>query len=165
MYAVCAFVFIGLSGPLLHRLIIGPKSLSRFYKLFSIAFAAYSVAWIVGWMSLRGDPGSIAGLLAGTAVMGWMFAHAFDAQRELLKVIAALFILNAAGYFIGGWVEGSLIHLKELSILGVALTKPARVTMAMLAWGVCYGIGFGAGLGIAFYLCQSQARALIRAKS
>jgi hypothetical protein len=36
---VCAIVFIVLSGLLLHRLIIGPGSLGRFYKLFSAAFA------------------------------------------------------------------------------------------------------------------------------
>src|SRR5438105_10282699 len=34
MYAICALVFIGLSGLLLHRLIIGRQSLVRFYKLF-----------------------------------------------------------------------------------------------------------------------------------
>src|SRR5688572_9196427 len=67
LYIVCAVVFIGLSGPLLHRLIIGPGSLSRFYKLFGVTFAAYSVLWIAGWMTLRGHPGSLVGLLAGTA--------------------------------------------------------------------------------------------------
>ena len=48
LYAVCALFFIGPSGPLMNRLIIGPGSLSRFYKLFGAAFAAYSVLWIVG---------------------------------------------------------------------------------------------------------------------
>src|SRR5436190_4086936 len=52
LYAVCAAVFIGLSGLLLHGLILGPGSLPRFYKLFGIAFAAYSAAWIAGWMGL-----------------------------------------------------------------------------------------------------------------
>src|SRR5215471_6027998 len=80
LYAVCALVFIGLSGPLLHRLILGPGSLPRFYKLFGLTFAAYSILWIVGWMTLRGHPGSLTGLLAGTAGMGWMLACAFDAK-------------------------------------------------------------------------------------
>lgn len=44
MYAVCALVFLGLMGPLLHRLILGPGSLGRFNRLFGAAFAAYSVA-------------------------------------------------------------------------------------------------------------------------
>ena len=35
LYAACAIMFIGLSGVLLHRLIIGLGSLVRFYQLFS----------------------------------------------------------------------------------------------------------------------------------
>src|SRR5215470_303374 len=46
LYAVCALVFISLSSPLLHRLILGPGSLVRFYKLFGLTFAAYSILWI-----------------------------------------------------------------------------------------------------------------------
>ncbi|HAB16274.1 MAG TPA: hypothetical protein PLX89_20805 [Verrucomicrobiota bacterium] len=147
LYACCALVFIGLSGPLMHRLVIGPGSLTRFYKLFGLSFAAYSVAWIVGWLALRGHPGSLAGLFAGTAIMGWMLVTAFDARGELIKVTGSLFVLNSLGYFIGGEVEGWLIRWHPLT--------------AKLMWGFCYGIGFGAGLGVAFYLCQSRARALL----
>ena len=160
LYTVCALVFIGLSGPLLHRLIIGPGSLARFYKLFSVAFAAYSVAWIIGWMSLRGHTGSLVGLFVGTVAMGWMFARAFDAPGAAIKAIAALFVLNGLGYFIGGWVEGSVAGLKDL--FGVALQKSARMTLAKLLWGICYGIGFGAGLGLVFHYCQASARACCR---
>src|SRR5690606_24323338 len=72
MYIACALVFIGTAGLLLHRLIIGPGSLSRFYLLFTPAFGVYSVAWIVGWMVIRGHLGGVVGLLAGTVLMGWM---------------------------------------------------------------------------------------------
>ena len=161
MYLACAVVFIGLSGPLLHRLILGPGSLARFYKLFGSAFAAYSVAWIVGWMALRGHAGSLAGLFAGTLVMGWMFVHAFEARGALVKVVAALFLLNALGYFVGGWVEGGVMGMKTFSVLGVMVAKKTQVRTAMLLWGVCYGIGFGAGLGLAFHFCQERARQLI----
>lgn len=151
LYATCAIVFIGLSAPFLHRLIIGPGSLGRFYRLFSVSFAAYSVAWIVGWMLLRGHPGSVAGLLAGTAVMGAMLATAFDARGAMFQVIAALFVLNSLGYFIGGEFEAALIRQNALG--------------AKLMWGVSYGVGFGAGLGLAFHLCQDRARALLRGAS
>src|SRR5262249_35033106 len=53
LYAVCALVYIGLSGPLLHKLIVGPGSLFRFYKLFGIMFAANSGLWTAGWMALH----------------------------------------------------------------------------------------------------------------
>ena len=147
LYAVCALVFLGLTAPLLHRLIIGPGSVSRFYKLFGISFTAYSVAWIMGWMALRGHPGSIAGLLAGTMVMACMLVAAFDALRSVVKVFFALFVLNAIGYFVGGVSEAALIKSYPL--------------IAKLSWGVFYGIGLGAGLGLAFHFCQARARKLL----
>ncbi len=147
MYAACAIVFLVLTAPLLHRLIIGPGSMSRFYKVFCPAFAAYSVAWIVGWMTVRGHPGSIAGLLAGTMVMGCMLVAAFDALHAVVKVVLALFILNSIGYFVGGVSEAMFI--KEYPLY------------AKLSWGVFYGIGLGAGLGLAFHFCQERARKLL----
>jgi hypothetical protein len=164
MYLSCAVIFIGLSGLLLHPLIIGPVSLKRFYLFFSVAFAAYSIAWIAGWMGLRGQTmhvRSIAGLFAGTAVMGIIFAIAFEAPRAMLKVIVALFVLNSFGYFTGGWIEGHLAHLKEFRFIRVTLTGSGLAIFMKATWGVCFGIGFGAGLGIAFYLCQARARVLL----
>lgn len=147
MYAVCAVVFLALTAPLLHRLIIGPGSVSRFYKLFGLSFTAYSVAWIAGWMALRGHPGSMAGLAAGTMLMACMLVAAFDALRLVVKVFLALFVLNAIGYFVGGLSEAALIKEHPLA--------------AKLSWGVFYGIGLGAGLGLAFHFCQARARKLL----
>jgi hypothetical protein len=151
LYAVCAVVFIALSGPLLHRLIMGAGSLRRFYQLFSVAFAAYAGAWTVSWMALGGSRGSIVGLLAGTVLMGGIFAIAFEAGPAAWKLIGVLFICNTIGYFSGGWA------LDALST--TARTSPA---FDKLAWGICYGIGFGAGLGVALHLCQNAARARLR---
>ena len=162
MYLACAFVFIGLSGLLLHRLILGPGSLGRFYRVFGVAFTAYSVAWIAGWRALGGHPGSVVGLLAGAAAMGWALCRAFGSNRSLFRVIVMLFVLNALGYFLGGWVEESVAGWKGMSLLGRQLARNDRRTLAMLLWGVCYGIGLGAGLGLAFHECQAQARALLR---
>ncbi len=147
MYAACAVVFLALTAPMLHRLIIGPGSMSRFYKVFCPAFAVYSVAWIVGWMTLRGHLGSIAGLLSGTVVMACMLVAAFDALRVVLKVFLSLFVLNSIGYFVGGVSEAALI--KEYPLY------------AKLSWGVFYGLGLGAGLGLAFHICQERARKLL----
>jgi hypothetical protein len=148
LYVACTAVFIALSGPCLHRLILGPGSLARFYKLFTLAFLAYAAAWVALWVALRGDAGSIGGLLGGTTVMGAILTLAFDAPRAMPRVIAALFVLNTLGYYAGGWFEGKLIVDHRLA--------------AMLLWGACYGIGFGAGLGIAFHFCQEKARAILR---
>ena len=161
MYAACALVFLVLSGLLMHRLILGPGSLRRFYLIFTPAFTLYSIAWIIGWMTLRGHPGSIVGLLSGTILMGLVLAAAFDAWGQALQVILALFVLNSAGYFIGGWVEGWLIRLEECSFFGVSLAKPQQRILAMMSWGLFYGIGFGAGIGAAFHRCQQKARSLL----
>ncbi|WP_395741509.1 hypothetical protein [Prosthecobacter sp.] len=147
MYTACAVVFLALTSPLLHRLIIGPGSVSRFYKVFGITFTAYSIAWIFGWMSLRGHPGSLAGLFLGTAVMACLLVAAFDALRSIVKVFLSLFILNTAGYFLGGVSEHYLMSVHKVS--------------AMLSWGLFYGIGLGAGLGLAFHICQQRARTLL----
>lgn len=147
MYAACAAVFIGLSGLLLHRLIIGPGSRSRFTKLFGLAFAVYSAAWIAGWMGLHridDDLGSLVGLFAGTSLMGAVLAAAFGRWSAALPSIAALFVLNTAGYYVGGWVEAAL--------------AATNLRAAMLLWGVFYGLGLGAGLGLAFHLCQKTVR-------
>lgn len=167
MYACCALVFIGLSGLLLHPLIIGPGALKRFYAFFSVAFAAYSIAWTAGWMGLRGQPmhlRSAAGLFAGTAVMAAVFAAAFEARGAMLKIATALFVLNSLGYFAGGWIEGSLAQMKSLNLAVVVLSGAALDVFMKAMWGVCYGIGFGAGLGYAFYTAQSGARALLSLK-
>jgi len=154
MYAVCAAVFIAFSGPLLHRLILGRGSMGRFYAVFSVAFVVYSIGWTVGWMLWRGHPGSVAGLLAGTAGMGWVLARAFG-SGSTLKLIGLLFAWNAAGYFIGGVSDAWIGSWRD------AVGPEQRATVSMLAhlgWGLCYGLGFGAGLGLAFYHCQSRAR-------
>ena len=67
------------------------------------------------------------------------------------KIIAVLFALNAAGYFAGGWFEGRLGVEHRLA--------------AMMLWAICYGAGFGAGLGLAFHICQARARAMLGAGS
>ncbi|HEV7404794.1 MAG TPA: hypothetical protein VGO11_17765 [Chthoniobacteraceae bacterium] len=148
LYAACALAFIAASAPVLHRLLIGPANLARFYKLFGATFAAYALAWSIGWFALEGHPGSVVGLLAGAVVMGGMLALAFDAKRAAVAVIASIFVLSSIGYFIGGELKHAF--------------APAHPVNGRLLWGVAYGLGFGAGIGLAFHLCQSRARALLR---
>lgn len=156
-FGVSAAVFALLSGLLLHRLIIGPGSLLIFYKLFGVSFAAFAVAWIIGWTCLGDDLGNVVGLLAGSIVMGWMLTRAFEMAGVVWKVISALFLTGVAGYFVGGWVE-SAVHASGPSPSGEAV-------MAQLLWAACFGAGFGAGLGVAFHLCQADVRELLRAEA
>ena len=98
--------------------------------------------------NFRGSAGEIGGLLGGACAMGLVLTLAFDAPRAIGKVVVALFVLNALGYYIGGRLHGKL-----------AIDHRA---LGMLLWGVCYGVGLGAGLGLAFYSCQERVRAALR---
>jgi hypothetical protein len=158
LYVACAIVFIGLSGALLHRLIIGPGSLRRFYQIFSLAFVGYATAWTIGWMAFGGLTGSIVGALGGIAVMGGILAFGFGAHRAALKIFLVLFAANAAGYFIGEWAYNLALALKEGNASGLVLSSATRSLLSKSLWGFFYGLGFGAGIGATFYLCQTEAR-------
>jgi len=162
LYLACAVVFIGLSGVLLHRLIIGPGSLSRFYQIFSLAFVGYAIAWTVGWMVFRGVTGSVVGALAGIAVMGGILAIGFSTPKTFLKIFAVLLLTNVAGYFIGEWAYNLVKALKEGNASGLVLSPATRSVLSKTLWGLCYGLGFGAGIGIAFHACQTETRKLLR---
>ena len=165
LYAVCAVVFIGLSGLLLHRLIIGPGSLVRFYKLFSLAFLAYAVAWTIAWMTLArvtgGITAGIIGSLAGIVAMAGLLAWGFKAPEAMLRIIIALLATNLAGYFIGEWAYNEVLAIKEGNSLGIVLENATRAVLSKAAWGLFYGLGFGAGIGFAFFTCQAKARKMI----
>jgi hypothetical protein len=162
MYSTCALMFMGLSGLLLHRLIIGPGSLRRFYAFFSAAFLIYSIGWTSGWMVFRGHLGSAVGLLIGTMLMSIVFGFAFDARHQIAKVAAVLFATNALGYFVGGWIENYLSHQSHFGAAGIMLSGAALAIFMKYMWAICYGVGFGAGLGFAFYSCQTAVRAILK---
>ncbi len=162
LYVACAVVFIGLSGLLLHRLIIGPGSLSQFYQIFSQTFVGYAVAWTIGWMAFRGVTGSVVGALAGIAVMSGMLALGFGVGKEFLKIFAVLLLANVAGYFVGEWAYNLVKALKENNASGLVLSPGTRSVLSKTLWGLCYGLGFGAGIGMAFHVCQTETRKLLR---
>lgn len=115
----------------------------------------------MGLSGYSSDVRSLVGLFAGTLVMAVMFALAFEARRMVFLVFIALFGLNSLGYFVGGWIEGALAHEKQVAVLGIVLAGSKLTVFMKMMWGVCYGIGFGAGLGISFYIVQFKARAMI----
>jgi len=153
LYVVCTCVFIAASGPLMHRLILGPGSLWRFYAVFTIAFLGYAVAWIGAWMILGGHTGSVVGLLLGTAWMGGILSWAFSASKTALPIISALFLLNSAGYFAGGPTDAVILGMED-----IIPTDTTRNALAHISWALLYGVGFGAGLGYAFHQVQKTLR-------
>jgi hypothetical protein len=146
LYLSCTVMFIALSGLLLHRLIIGPGSLPRFYGVFALGFIAYAASWVGIYVLLREERPTIAGL-GGAIAMGLVIAFAFGAWRQAVKIIFALFVLIGIGFHISLWLEEVLGH--DLRLLAMAL------------WALIYGGCFGAALGLSFYFAQDHARAAL----
>lgn len=140
MFAAVAVVFVVAAGPVLSRLVEGPRPLFRFYRTFVPAFVAYAAAWCVAWFALRHAQrewlGSLAGSLAFAAVAGL----ALGSLRPWARVAAVLFVAHSAGYFLGGQLYYRI--------------KPEVPLLAMLGWGLVYGLGFGAGIGYAYHAFQ-----------
>lgn len=131
MYAAVAAVFIAGTGLLLHPLAGGVR---RFYVSFAPAFLAYAIVWSAIWFAggkrLHEWAASAAGCAVFAAVLAWR-------RPSRIPVLAAvLFLTHSAGYFLGGDIYDA--------------ARATHPTLAKLAWGLCYGLGFGAGLGYAY---------------
>jgi|SRR5947207_15278349 len=153
LYVACTLVFISLSGLLLHPLVKGSGSLLRFYLVFIPAFLGYAVVWCLAWFALRFGLGEWLGSLLGSAAFVGVISWRMRNAQGFIQTSLILFALNSAGYFLGGkvmhWVLGP-----AGSAVFIALTKAARLVVAELAWGLLYGLGFGAGIGYAFHAVQ-----------
>jgi hypothetical protein len=162
MYAVCAVVFILLSGAVLNPLVIGPGTLVRFSALFAMAFMAYALVWCGAWFGLARPAGAavagIVGSVGGMTVMGLILCSAFGAPAQRGRVIMALIAANLAGYFAGGMLHSPDVAKPIAAALGLGTDKRAVGSVAALLWGVAYGLGTGAGLGYAIYTCQENLR-------
>jgi hypothetical protein len=138
-YLAWTALFILLGGAALGSLAVGRWRLPRFYLLFGAAFFAYAVGWVGAYFFLRGAAGEWVGSLAGSLLMGLVFAVGFGAIRSTLKLSAALFVANSAGYFIGS-----------------ALNETLGGETGMLLWGGVYGLCLGAGLGAVIHFAQAR---------
>ena len=155
LYGACTLVFVALSGVLLHPLVRGPGSLLRFYSVFIPAFLGYAVVWCIAWFALRFGPGewlgSFLGSIAFVGVISWRMHNA----AGFLKTSLVVFVLHSVGYFAGGYSMHWLLGHGG-SALFSGFSKHSLGIVAKLAWGLLYGLGFGAGIGYAFHKVQSR---------
>jgi hypothetical protein len=162
LYFACAALFIGLAGLVLHKLVIGPGTLGRFYGLFGLSFGAYAIAWCMAWFLIKGKPGEWTGSLAGSAIFAFVIVKAFSAPaKEWIKIALVLFATHSAGYFGGAMAFDYLGHHPPTEVLGWFLDKSKLVQLGMLFWGLAYGVGFGIGIGYALYAAQESIRASV----
>ena len=105
----------------------------------------YSAGWATGWVFLRDKVGEWLGSLIGTLALGLTLGTAFDAPKQTLKIIGALFLARSAGYFLGEFLQHA--------VPGFA---------GRVLWGATYGLGLGAGIGYSLYACQQPLRERLR---
>jgi hypothetical protein len=155
LYGACLLVFLGVSGLLLPPLVVASPRLVRFYLVFIPAFLAYAVVWSGAWFTLHfglGEwLGSLLGSIAFAAVVGWGFRN----FRGFVAACAVLFCFHSAGYFLGGRLMYWLASPDAAHALP-AFSKAQLSILAKLAWGLLYGLGFGAGIGFAFCTAQEK---------
>lgn len=169
-YAVCAIAFIGLSGALFNRLIVGNGTLARFYALFTFSFIAYSICWCAAWFLLRqkadvwygfatgARPAGVVGALIGTAAMSACFSAGFLNWKPFLKNATILFFANTVGYFLGDLAFTWLLSDAGATALDGTIGKATRVIAAKLSWGLGYGLGFGLGIAHNLHTLQEPLR-------
>jgi hypothetical protein len=142
MYAAIAAVFLGLTGALLHPLVGGPRPLVRFTRVFVPAFLAYAGAWCAAWFPLGFGLGEWLGSLAGSAAFALVAGALLGNLRAFPRALTGLFAGHSAGYFAGGPLFYAV--------------RPGHAMLGMLGWGLLYGLGFGAGIGYAFFVFQKR---------
>lgn len=138
-YLAWTALFILLGGGALGTLAVGRWRLPRFYLLFGLAFFAYAAGWVGAYFTLGGAAGEWVGSLAGSLLMGCVFAVGFGVLRSALKLSAVLFVANSVGYF-----------------LGSALNEAVGGRAGMMLWGAAYGLSLGAGLGAVLHMAQAR---------
>jgi hypothetical protein len=146
LYATIAAVYVGLTGVVLSRLVMGPGATPRFAALFAIAFLAYAVAWCAFWFGLKGKHhADLWGSAVGLAAMTWLVRSAFAKRDDFLLMFAVLFGFHSLGYY-----------------LGDALHAALRGSTGRLLWGAAHGAGFGAGVGYLIHRCQEPLKLQLR---
>jgi hypothetical protein len=154
MYAAIALVFLGLSGVVLGPLAGGA---GRFYKAFLPAFLAYSVLWCVAWFGLKGRTGEWWGAALGCLAFTFIGMKLLGSAKGWLVAAVALFLLHSAGYFAGDWAMYQYCKPKALTFAKNSVDWQQWMTLGKLAWGLFYGLGFGAGIGWVFHQSRIEA--------
>lgn len=162
LYAVSSLVFVGLSGFLMHPLLLGANRMTRFYTMFVPAFLLYAVVWSACWFIFKAGAGEWLGSLLGCAVFTFVMGKMLTAKGGYWSAIAVLFSAHSAGYFLGGIAYASLRSPPEFL---AALSRSQISLLAKMLWGLFYGVGFGAGIGFVFYRFQRSQVAFVTESS
>ncbi len=154
LYCACLVSF--LLGALLFLPGLMPTTFSwggrckRTALYFFPGFVLYAIVWCLCWFLLKGKTGEWSGAILGGLVFTYYCTWALQRPQKTmhvrrLLVVSVIFIAtHAIGYFSG-----------ETAMSWVT-TQSGMKTLGMWAWGLCYGIGFGAGLGYIIHVCHNK---------
>jgi len=148
MYGAIAVIFLGLSGLALGGLAGGAV---RFYQAFLPAFFVYSVVWCIAWFGLPDKRGEWLGSILGGVVFTLISFKILGGKRGLLGAALVFVVLHSAGYFAGDWAMHGYWQDEGRRAQYLWLTHRGFAALAKLSWGLCYGLGFGAGIGWVFH--------------
>jgi hypothetical protein len=150
----CLIAFAAFAELFLVRLVNEPNARRKFNGSFIPAFVVYAVVWSACWFGLhlraREWIGSALGCAAFAAILYWRLG----AREGFWKVMLFLIVTHTAGYYLGGKAFYMARHPPGFT---ASWPKEDIWTVAKLVWGLCYGLGFGAGIGYAFDVFQRAA--------
>ena len=134
-YGVWTVLFL-IVAPASFMSMVGDAAQRRLFPLwFNVAFFAYCVLWCAGWFLSPNTLGELVGCTAGSIAMASVLVLRGFVRKPFLTAGWLLAVCNLLGYFAGGY-------------LNAKLGGPS----GMLAWGVLFGAGTGAGIGA--ILCE-----------
>ncbi len=153
MYSTIALVFLVGSGLLMGALAGG---MGKFYCRFLPAFFAYAVLWCAAWFSIGGRLGEWVGAAAGCLIFTILLLGK-KPPHLLLRSALMLFALHTIGYFAGDAAMYDLWVPRAKSPETTFEERKLYLVLAKLSWGLCYGFGFGAGIGWLFHEARKSS--------
>ena len=129
-YVVWTLLFL-IVAPLAFIQLLGESPQRRAFPVwFNIAFLAYCSLWCAGWFVSPNTLGEVVGCVAGSLALAGVLGSRGFVRKPLVTAGLVLAACNLVGYFAGGYLN-------------------ARIggPVGMLAWGMLFGAGTGAGIG------------------
>jgi len=139
-YVVWTLLFL-IVAPLAFMQLLGESPERRAFPVwFNIAFFAYCALWCAGWFVSPNTLGEVVGCVAGSLALAGVLVWRGYVGKSLPVAGAVLAICNLVGYFAGGYLN-------------------ARIggPVGMLAWGMLFGAGTGAGIGAILNISDNHA--------
>jgi hypothetical protein len=154
VFVGCLICFCVFAEIFLVKLAHEPNARAKFNKSFIPAFIVYAIVWSACWFALKFGIGEWLGSALGCAAFAYVLGKQLDAREGFCKVILFLIVTHSAGYFLGG---KAFLMARHPPAALASLSKDQIWTLAKFAWGLCYGLGFGAGIGYAFDVFQKTS--------